>query len=132
MTVAQFVQQWIDQAAHDLEAARANRQIGFYDTSIVLCQQSAEKYLKALWARQQAATPPRMHDLEQLARTVSAPANVITASATLADEYLIARYPDVAQTTPYTRYTEADADRHLALAEEVQQWVLTQLPSSTP
>src|SRR5690349_12883815 len=104
MTVPQFVRQWIEQAAHDLAAARALRQAGFYDSCIVQCQQSAEKYLKALWAHQQSATPPRTHDLQQLAQTVGAPANVITAAAGLLSQYLRARYPDVAQTTPYTQY----------------------------
>jgi HEPN domain-containing protein len=132
MTVNQFVQQWIEQAEHDLEAARANRAMGFYDTCIVLCQQSAEKYLKALWAHRQTATPPRMHDLVQLATMVRAPANVVSAAAGLSSQYLMARYPDVAQATPYKQYTDAHADQHLHLAEEVQQWVLTQLPSSTP
>lgn len=132
MTVAQFVQQWTEQAAHDLEAARGLRQLGFYDTCIVQCQQSAEKYLKALWANQQSATPPRTHDLELLTRAIGAPASIIAAMADLTDQYVMARYPDVGQTTPYRRYVEGDADRYLRSAEEVQQWVQTQLPSSTP
>src|SRR5438874_768348 len=113
MTVAQFVHQWIEQAEHDLQAARAMRQAGFYDTCLIQCQQSAEKYLKALWAHQQSATPPRSHDLPQLAQTVGAPANVIAAAAGLSSQYLRARYPDVAQTTPYKQYTDSDADQHL-------------------
>src|SRR5438132_13566527 len=105
MTVTQFVRQWTEQAAHDLEAAQSSRQNGFFDTCIVLCQQSGEKYLKALWAHQQAATPPRTHDLAELARSVGAPGNVITAATSLSAEYLTARYPDVAGVAPYTRYT---------------------------
>ena len=132
MTVSQFVQQWVQQAAHDLDAARSNRQHGFYDTCIVLCQQSVEKYLKALWAQRHTATPPHSHDLAQLAQTVGAPTNLALAAGLLANESLPARYPDVAGTAPYKRYSEADADRHLRVAEEVEQWVLSQLPSSTP
>jgi HEPN domain-containing protein len=132
MTVAQFVKQWVEQAEHDLQVAHANRQMGFHDTCIVLCQQSGEKYLKALSAHQQSATPPRTHELGQLARSVGAPANVIAAAVDLSAQYLAARYPDVAQATPYTLYTDVDADEHLRLAQEVQQWVLTQLPSGTP
>jgi HEPN domain-containing protein len=132
MTVSQFVDLWVQQAAHDLEAARSNRLNGFYDTCIVLCQQSAEKYLKALWAHQHSATPPRTHDLAQLAGAVGVPADLASRVGNLSDEYLPARYPDVAGTTPFRRYSEADADQHLREAEEVQQWVLSQLPSSTP
>lgn len=132
MTVTQFVKQWIEQAEHDLDVARFNRQGGFFDTCIVQCQQSGEKYLKALWAHQQQATPPRTHELGDLARAVGATASVLAAATELSGEYLTARYPDVAQATPYTRYTEIHADRHLRLAEEVQQWVLTQLPAATP
>ena len=132
MTVSQFVQQWTDQAAHDLEAARSNRQNGFYDTCIILCQQSVEKYLKALWAHRNLATPPRTHDLTQLAQTIGVPADLTARVGNLSDEYLPARYPDVAGMTPYKKYSEVDADRHLRVAEEVQQWVQAQLPSSTP
>jgi HEPN domain-containing protein len=132
MTVSQFVQQWVQQAAHDLEAARSIRQNGFYDTCVILCQPSVEKYLKALWAHQQAATPPRTHDLAQLAQTLGAPANLVARVRNLSDEYLPARYPDVAGATPYTRYSEVHADRYLQVAEDAQQWVLSQLPSSTP
>jgi hypothetical protein len=31
---------------------------------------------------------------------------------------------------PYTRYTEANADQYVGFAEKVQQWVLSQLPST--
>lgn len=132
MTVTQFVKQWVDQAEHDLEAARSLRQSGYFDICIVQCQQCGEKYLKALWAHRQQATPPRTHDLGELARTLGAPPSVEAAATELAGEYLTARYPDVAQTTPYTRFTEVHADRHLQLAAEVQQWTLTQLPAPTP
>jgi HEPN domain-containing protein len=130
MTVSQFVEQWTQQAAHDLDAARSNREHGFYDTCIVLCQQSAEKYLKALWAHRHTATPPRTHELAQLARSLSAPADIMPAATALSAEYLAARYPDVAQAVPYTRYTEANADQYVGFAEKVQQWVLSQLPST--
>jgi HEPN domain-containing protein len=132
MTVPQFVQQWTEQAEYDLEAARALRQAGYYDTCIVRCQQSVEKYLKALWAHQKAATPPRSHDLAEIAQAVGAPGGLVTRASALSSEYLVARYPDVAQATPYKKYAEADADRYLRLAEEIQQWVRAQLPSSTP
>jgi HEPN domain-containing protein len=67
MTVPQFVQQWTEQAAHDLEAARTLLQAGYYDTCIVQCQQSVEKDVKALWTHLAAVedTPgarEKMHD----------------------------------------------------------------------
>lgn len=86
MTVPQFVQQWVDQAAHDLAAARSLRQSGFHDTCIVLCEQSVEKYLKALWAHQQSATPPRSHDLRLLAQAVGAPATMFPDAIDLSSE----------------------------------------------
>jgi HEPN domain-containing protein len=132
MTVSQFVQQWTQQAAHDLDAARLNREHGFYDTSIVLCQQSVEKYLKALWAHRHTATPPRTHDLTQLAQTLGVSSDLTNRVDELSSEYLPARYPDVAGVTPFTQYSEADANRHLLVAKEIQQWVQAQLSSSTP
>jgi HEPN domain-containing protein len=89
-----------------------------------------EKYLKALWAHQRSATPPRSHELALLAQDVGAPAQLIVPASDLSNEYLAAHYPDVAGTTPFRRYSEADADRFLNFATEVQQWVLTQLPGT--
>ena len=44
MTVSQFVQQWVDQAAHDLVAARTLRQAGYYDTCIRVCEEIERRY----------------------------------------------------------------------------------------
>jgi HEPN domain-containing protein len=118
---------WTKQAAHDLEMAKSNRQNGFHDGCAVMCQQSAEKYLKSLYMKVHVQTPPRTHRCDQLAAMLGAPKNVITAAAMLESDYLKARYPDVAQGVPFEFFNDARSQERTEAAEEVQQWVLQQL-----
>jgi HEPN domain-containing protein len=79
-TIDEQVEWWIRQAAHDLEIARSNRQNGFHDACALMCQQAAEKYLKALTIKTTAATPPKTHQCERLAQLLAAPAPVLDAA----------------------------------------------------
>jgi HEPN domain-containing protein len=63
-TIDEQVTWWAKQAAHDLDMAGSNRQNGFHDGCALMCQQSAEKYLKALWMKVKAATPPKVHQCD--------------------------------------------------------------------
>ncbi len=57
---------WIERAEYDLETARAMLQTGRYLYVGFMCQQTAEKALKALIA-QRGIFPPKIHDLVRLA-----------------------------------------------------------------
>lgn len=126
-TIEEQVEWWTKQAAHDLESARSSRQSGFHDTCALLCQQSAEKYLKALYMKRHAATPPKIHECDRLATSLSAPSKVLDAAGVVENDYLESRYPDVAGGVPHEQFTDADSQERVQAAEEVQQWVLQQL-----
>ena len=66
--VLEIVQQWVDKAEHDFEAARrilAVEEGCPYDTACFHCQQVVEKYLKALLTLA-GIHAPRTHNLELL------------------------------------------------------------------
>jgi HEPN domain-containing protein len=67
--VVEVLQQWIQKAEHDLEAARrifAVEEGCPFDTVCFHCQQAAEKYLKCLLTAR-GIQAPRTHDLRALA-----------------------------------------------------------------
>lgn len=126
-TLDEQVEWWTKQAAHDLESARSSRQSGFHDTCALLCQQSAEKYLKALYMKRQAATPPKIHQCDRLAAMLSAPAAVLDAARLIERDYMESRYPDVALGVPFEGFNDTRSGERIQAAEGVQQWVLQQL-----
>jgi HEPN domain-containing protein len=118
---------WTKQDGHDLEMARSNRLNGFHDGCALMCQQSAEKYLKALWIKINAATPPKVHQCDRLAALLGAATAVRDAARLLESGYMASRYPDAAQGVPFEQFDDSDSQEHLRATEEIQQWVLQQL-----
>lgn len=126
-TVDEQVVWWTKQAAHDLESARSSKANGFHDTCALLCQQSGEKYLKALYMKLKEATPPKIHQCDRLATILGAPSAIVVSSRLIERDYMESRYPDAAEGVPFERFDEARSDERLKAAEVVQLWVLQQL-----
>ena len=123
MKRSEWADTWLQQAKHDLEAARALRDSGFWDTCALMCQQAAEKAVKALWIDVKSAAPPRIHWVERLAEELSAPAEVIDLASILVADYTTSRYPDSAAGMPYGQYSREDADDRLDKAQTFLAWV---------
>lgn len=131
-TLNEVLEWWIKQSAHDLEMAKSNRQNGFHDGCALMCQQSAEKYLKALYIMRHQETPPKIHQCDRLATLLGAPLPVVKAARSLEADYTESRYPDAAQGVPFERFNDETSLKRIAACEEVQQWVLQQLNSTPP
>jgi HEPN domain-containing protein len=131
-TLNEVIEWWTKQAAHDLEMAKSNRQNGFHDGCALMCQQSAEKYLKALYIMRHQETPPKIHQCDKLAKMLAAPNAVIDAGRDLEADYTESRYPDAAEGVPFERFNDGTSEQHLAACQGVQQWVLQQLTSAPP
>jgi hypothetical protein len=129
-TLDEQIEWWLREAEHDLEMAKSNRQNGFYNGCVLMSQQSAEKYLKALYLYTRKATPPKTHKVDELAKTLGAPFEVVDATDEMEKEYMRSRYPDAAGGVPYELYDDAKAQEHLDAAEQVKTWVLQQLGKS--
>jgi len=115
------VQNWLDQAADDLDGAEFNFQGKRYSIAAFLFQQAVEKGLKALLI-EQTASFPRIHDLTRLARLVEAPKDIVTRCSRINPAYTASRYPD----TP-KHYSKQDCETLLADSKVVLKWIKEKL-----
>ena len=84
---------WMEQAEADLKAANDNITTKNYFVTANLSQQAAEKALKALYLKKEKRTPPKIHDVVDLARTLGAPENIIKTLSFLTPAYLQSKSP---------------------------------------
>ncbi len=116
-------QRWFSQAQYDLQAARVNEQNGIYSWACFLCQQSAEKALKAfLYA--QGEGPVIGHSSFRLAQecvTFDPEFAAIERDCKKLDGYYIpTRYPNgLPGGVPHEVYDEIDASEALEAASAV-------------
>ncbi len=118
---------WIEQAEHDLEVAHGTRENGWYDTSVAQSQQAADKAVKALWIREKNQMVRRTHAVDDLAREVGAPPDVVAAGTRLARAYFASRYPDMGPAPPFRSINTDEANARLRDAEEIMTWVRQRL-----
>lgn len=109
------VERWMDQARHDLESARKNFRIKVYDVAIVLCEQSLEKAIKALYIAQKQEFAPRTHEIAFLAGETQMRPKLDATLLTLQDLYFLLRYPEPEGPMPYSLATRDDAQNILKL-----------------
>jgi HEPN domain-containing protein len=117
---------WLRQARQDLKVARANARDGFHAACAQLCQQAAEKAVKAVWMDASAAEPPQTHSVARLAIGLGAPQDIEDALNDLGGDYIMSRYPMYDDVAPYEAYVEDDAQDRLAKAEAVLAWASAQ------
>lgn len=85
---------WLQKAEEDLDAAKYNFEGAKYAVSIFLCQQAAEKALKAVVLERKNELI-KTHDLVLLAKNVKAPKEIAEHAKDLTLAYTYTRYPDV-------------------------------------
>ncbi|MEK6961114.1 MAG: HEPN domain-containing protein [Nanoarchaeota archaeon] len=118
---------WMEQAEADLKAANDNITTKNYFVTANLSQQAAEKALKALYLKKEKRTPPKIHDVVDLARTLGAPENIIKTLSFLTPAYLQSKYPGAAPEIPVRYFSLEKSKRLLTLAQEVVQWTKSRL-----
>jgi HEPN domain-containing protein len=117
------ISRWIEQAEHDLDVAQKLTGLDAFDHASFLAQQSAEKYLKALWMKKHNQAPPRTHDLVRLAIELNASSEIIEAARMMSGDYMATRYPDIGEIIPAEEYSDMDAQERMEAARKVQHWV---------
>jgi len=124
---------WWRQACRDLESAQINADNARHEVTCFLCQQAAEKALKAfLYA--QGESPVIGHSLLALcaraAGYVAAFANLREAAKTLDAYYVPSRYPNglSGDMAPADFFDAADSARGLTAARAVVHFVASHLP----
>jgi HEPN domain-containing protein len=121
------VAKWLKQAEHDLEMAEKNIPIKGYDVCAFLAQQSVEKVLKAVILLN-GKQLPRTHYIDELARVLQLPENIMDAVLDLVPDYTFARYPDVADHVPFAEYTEEIAIEKAKQAKMIFAYLKTKYP----
>jgi len=118
---------WWEQALKDLEIAKKNLDIESFYVSAFLSQQATEKALKALYIHRLRDTPGKTRSLLHLGREVGIPNEFYHSLRKLNPDFVLTRYPDVADGVPYELYDEEIALEKIGFAEEVLKWVEKEL-----
>ena len=118
----ELIEKWRKQARADLENARLTTGIGAHYVCVLLCQQAAEKMLKAAYMAVKGEEAPFTHNLAALLRALGSPADILAESTTLTTDYLGTRYPPLTDAIPAETYGEAESVDRLARAERITEW----------
>lgn len=119
------VKHWLAQGKEDLEAARVMFRSGRWKYTIFMCQQSVEKYLKAVFLKNEGEFPPRIHNLFRLAEKIDK--ELFTEKhleffSELSLYYIQSRYPeDIDKMQEINK--KSRAAEILKKTEEVIKWV---------
>ena len=119
------IQNWWKKAKQDLDSAEYNFKGKRYDVSAFLCQQSAEKALKALLLKKSGKVR-KIRDLVELGKNVGLPADLLDSSKELTLAYIYTRYPDVPEVKNFGKIVR----RFLKVSEETLKWVKKQLSNN--
>lgn len=106
---------WLKQARHDLEMAQKNIDIGGFDVASFLSHQAVEKLLKAILIYE-GKKPPKSHYLDEIAKALGLPDDIVDSLNELSGDYMISRYPDVSGLVPYEEYDEEIAVEKINIA----------------
>ena len=107
---------WLEKAERDYTAARYNYEGDMYEVAAFLCQQSAEKALKALYIEKHGELV-KTHDLHFLARKLGAPAEIMDSCKELSTYFVESRYPG-----GYAKFGAQNVIEALRKAEMVLKW----------
>lgn len=113
---------WLAQAKRDLEQARWSLEGGFHEWACFVCQQAAEKAVKAVYQRLGAESWGHsvVSLLEGLEEQVDVPNEVDDCGRRLDRYYVPARYPNGWESgAPKDYYREDDAEQAVGCAERV-------------
>ena len=116
---------WLEQAEHDLDAAKKNLEIlKFYSDACFLAEQAAQKALKAfLYFKGKRYVP--IHSVGALVETIleydKEFESLINYGRKLDQYYIPTRYPDALAppAVPFETYTREQAEEALKYAEEI-------------
>ncbi len=119
MKIEKRIDIWVQQAAHDLEAAEKNLSMSIYDYCLIGCEQAVEKILKAFYLKITGKEPPHIHVLEELVEKVDLQNELADLIVELDDYYFLVRYPGFSDEVPYQQCSEEDAKSGLEKTKKI-------------
>jgi len=117
---------WLRQAARDLEFAKKALEDGFYEWACLIAHQAAEKAVKALHLRlgNEAWGYSVSRLLLALPEESSPPRELVERAKELDQHYIPSRYPNAHPGgAPMDYYTREQAERAVSYAGEILEWV---------
>ncbi len=103
---------------HDIDLAEKNIQIKGYDVSAFLSQQAVEKLLKAIILLN-GKSNPKTHYIDELAKILKLPEDIVLDVMDLTGDYMFSRYPDIGDKVPYEEYDEEIALEKVEKAKNI-------------
>lgn len=125
--MAQSPLDWFEQAKRDLNNADYLLKGGRFEATAFMCQQSLEKGFKALILKIKKDSPGPIHSLVRLGILARAPSKFNGFLRSLSAEYIMSRYPDVAEGVPYKLYSREVVFDYVVKCQEVLKWIHTQM-----
>ena len=120
------IQNWILLAEYDLETARAMLNSARYIYVAFTCQQAIEKYLKALYVKENEETPPYTHNLVRLVENLSIASRIDQITNIFLERlnsfYIQSRYTDEIQEIS-RKLNEKTAEEILCKTEDLCTWM---------
>ncbi len=120
------IKNWIKQAEADLRKAEILFREKEFDGVAFNSHQSVEKALKALYMFKNKRGKPG-HSIIYLAGQLKIPEKFLSGIRDITPEYLISRYPDIANAAPVDLYDENIVVDYLDTAKEILKWVKKQI-----
>ncbi len=117
MKIPEEVKRWFESAKADLIKAKDNFNLGHYDLTSFLCQQSVEKSLKSI-VMYQTKSFPKIHDLIRLGRLSKIEPEILKECEKLNYVYTETRYPD----TSNRKFTKKESEEDIKSAELILKW----------
>lgn len=112
------IKKWLNLAKEDYDTAKFNFDGKKYRTAAFLCQQSAEKALKALMLKK-AGRIEKIHDLVKLGNDAGLPSSLLNELKELTLAYVYSRYPDVSE----VNNLKGKVSHFLEVSKEVLKWI---------
>jgi HEPN domain-containing protein len=127
--VATPADRWAEQAAYDLDTARAMLRSGRNLYVLFCCQQAVEKMLKARIVEKTLEFPPRLHHLQRLAQAagLAMSSDQTDFLGELTAYYIQSRYPEEIEAIG-EQVTPEIAAETLRKTEETLEWLKSTRP----
>ena len=116
------VTDWMSQAEADYKKAGVLQDSKYFDGVAFYTHQASEKAMKGLYLLVNNESA-KSHSLVFLANELGVPRELMSGIRELNPEYLISRYPDIANGIPADNYDEEIGNRYLTTAKKVISWV---------
>lgn len=124
MELEEKIEYWVDNSDYDFRTARSMQRSGRYVYTVIMCQQSIEKLLKALYLKEHKIEAPKSHNLLYLLEEIDieVPEDDRTFLAEISSFYISGRYPNYKKKVS-AMLNRKKAKEYLKKSREFLKWL---------